>query len=159
MLPSSLSETFCLLQREANASSIFINVRVKNQHQPQARHRYLLLWGQFWRIRASSKLTLAGKGCKTTPSSCRAVSTRWGYCLRPEPVSYMDMARPPRGGCRPKGPWSCCCPPGVCHRRVVFSVCRELSCGETKHLSRQLWLGVDLVTKAQPDINNRAENS
>lgn len=26
-------------------------------------------------------LTLDGKGCKMTPSSCRPVSARWGYCL------------------------------------------------------------------------------
>lgn len=107
----------------------------------------------FWSIKngksGASVLTLEGKGCKMTPSSCRAVSARWGYCLGAEPVSYMDMARPPRGGCRPKGPWRCCCPLGVCHRSVVFSVWRELSCGKTQHLSTSLF-NCRLISSLKP---------
>lgn len=102
-----------------------------------------------------SKLTLAGKGCKTTPSSRRPASARWGYCLRLEPVSYMDMARPPRGACRLGGPCSGGCPLGVCHRRLVFSVCRLLSCRGNK--ASPVSAEADLVTADQPDINNRAE--
>lgn len=108
----------------------WINEWMINQHQPQARHHCFVFWEQLsWEIGASV-LTLVGKGCKTTPSSCRVDSTRWGYCFGVEPVSYMDMALPPRLGCRLKGPWRCCCPLGVCHRSVEFSLCRELSCGE-----------------------------
>lgn len=104
-------------------------------------------------------LTLVGKGCKMTPSSCRAVSTRWGYCLGLEPVSYMDIARPPRGGCRPKGPWSCCCPLGVCHRSVVFSVCKEFSWREQNIFQFICSWGLISLQKPQPDINNRGEYS
>lgn len=101
-------------------------------------------------------LTLVGKGCKMTPSSCRPVSARWGYCLAVEPVSYMDMARPPRGGCLPKGPCRCCCPLGVCHRSEVFSVCREFSCGEQNIFQFNSSCGL-ISSRAQPDINNGAE--
>ena len=112
------------------------------------------------RIIAASVLTLVGKGCKTTPSSCLAVSARWEKCFGLDPVSYIDMARPPRGGCRPRGPWVFCCPLGVCHRRVVFSVCRVLNCREQNIFQcNSSWGGADLLTKARPAINNRVECS
>lgn len=103
---------------------------MKHRHQPKARHC------QSWATAGSNRapvLTLEGKGCRTTPLSGRDGSALWEYCLGDEPVSYMDMARPPRAEWRPKGPWGCCCPLGACQRRVVFSVCRELSCARKKH--------------------------
>lgn len=131
----------------------WMNDWMKHLHQPQARHHYVVLWGQSCRNIAASVLTLVGKGCKMTPSSCRAVSPRLGYCLGAEPVSYIDMARPPRGGCRPQGPWRCCCPLGVCHRSVVFSVCREFSWREQNILQfNSSWGMISLRKPGQTSI-------
>lgn len=83
-------------------------------------------------------LTLDGSGWRVRFVSGWTVSPLGWYCLRPEPVSYIDMALQPRGGALCGRSCGLAKLLGVCHFRVLFSFWREFNWNKDTKQSQML---------------------
>ncbi len=100
-------------------------------------------------------LTFDGSGWRVRVVSGQTVSPLGLYCLRPEPVSYIDMALQPRGGALCGRSCGLAKLLGVCHFRVLFSFWREFNWNEgtkqsqTIHQRWKCWAGLGDMAKKE----------